>query len=507
MNNFGYSTVNWPGTFHRTTIVSDGAPDYELSSLKENIYKALSHVQPESLMNRSSRPGVTLVYPYFRLKDPVEKLFPPLGIAYLASQLQEKGIPVMVVDCTFQNFDDVIARISEFRPAIIGISVMITMSRNAFDLMRELRKWLPGSLFIAGGPLPTVNPAMFAEKFDMVFCGEGDVTFPCFCDDYLSSGSSPDNLKTRDPVSYPGLYLKRDGHVFSSPPVHNPSEILDSLPLPDRSGFDHHRYQAAIEKNSGLRQTSLIVTRGCPFSCDFCSKPVWGDLFRKPSLVKVFSEIEQIIALGYTCLWIADDCFTLDNDYLRSFCDEMIRRGVPIKWTCLSRVDRLTRELVDLMKRAGCIRTYLGLEAGSNETLRLMNKRVTVEQGIEAVHLFAEAGIGTAGFFMVGYPKETIGSIEKTFALALTLPLDEAWFTIPLPLPGTPLFSRVADPESWEDWDISNQVKFVYPSEFDEQWLKRRINETMEVFREKKRQRDSLVICGTLSGSTVSREE
>ena len=241
-----------------------------------------------------------------------------------------------------------------------------------------------------------------------------------------------------------------------------------------------------MEKNTGLKQTSLIVTRGCPFSCDFCSKPVWGDLFRKPPLEKVFREIEEIRSLGYTSLWIADDCFTLDSEYLTAFCREMIRRNVPVGWTCLSRVDRLTPELVDLMKRAGCIRVYLGLESGSNETLRLMNKRVTVEQGIRAVHLFSQAGIGTAGFFMVGYPKETIESIEKTFALVLSLPLDEAWFTIPLPLPGTPLFARVADLRKWEDWEVSNQVKFVYPSEFDERWLERRINETMEAFRKKK---------------------
>jgi anaerobic magnesium-protoporphyrin IX monomethyl ester cyclase len=190
--------------------------------------------------------------------------------------------------------------------------------------------------------------------------------------------------------------------------------------------------------------------------------------------------------LGYTCLWIADDCFTLDSEYLTAFCHEMIRWEVPVLWTCLSRVDRLTPGLVDLMKRAGCIRGYLGLESGSNETLRLMNKRVTVEQGIRAVELFSRAGIGTAGFFMVGYPGETVESVEKTFALALSLPLDEAWFTIPLPLPGTPLFARVADLRKWEDWEVSNQVKFIYPSEFDERWLACRITETMEAFRKKR---------------------
>src|SRR5208337_3837522 len=106
------------------------------------------------------------------------------------------------------------------------------------------------------------------------------------------------------------------------------------------------------------------------------------------------------------------------------FCAEMIRRNYSLHWTCLSRVDRLTPGLVDLMKKAGCIRVYFGLESGSNDTLRLMKKNVSVEQGIEAVRLFHEAGIGTAGFFMAGYPGETVSSIEKTFALALALPLD-----------------------------------------------------------------------------------
>jgi anaerobic magnesium-protoporphyrin IX monomethyl ester cyclase len=87
---------------------------------------------------------------------------------------------------------------------------------------------------------------------------------------------------------------------------------------------------------------------------------------------------------------------------------------------------------------------------------------------------------------MVGYPGESAGSIERTFSLALSLPLDEVSFTVPLPLPGTPLFARVADAASWEDWEVSNQVKFVYPSAFDEQWLKRRIGETTRAFRERR---------------------
>jgi len=434
-------------------------------------------------------PVVALVYPYFRCRDPVEKLFPPLGIAYLAAELKQLGIPVLVADCTFETFEEAIDRIARVRPAVVGFSVMVTMSGNAFEMLKELRKRLPKTLFAAGGPLPSVHPAMFGEAFDLVFCGECDVTFPSFCHDYLSRGCDPDYPKILDPASYPGIYVNAGGKVVSSQPRHYPQAILDDLPLPDRSGFDHDRYQAAVKETTGLLQTSLIVTRGCPFACDFCSRPVFGNLFRKPPLEKVFHEIDEIVSLGYDTLWIADDCFTLDPSYLADFCTEMIDRGVPLGWTCLSRIDRLDRDLVGLMKRAGCIRVYLGLESGSDETLKLMNKQTTVMQGIRAVDLFSRAGIGTAGFFMVGYPGETRESIEKTFRLALSLPLDEAWFTVPLPLPGTPLFSRVAVLEDWEDWETSNQVKFVFPSEFDEQWLRSRINDTLDEFRKRKRDR------------------
>jgi anaerobic magnesium-protoporphyrin IX monomethyl ester cyclase len=438
-------------------------------------------------MTGPSGPVVALVYPYFRYRDPVEKLFPPLGIAYLASQLKRLGISVLVADCTFETFEQAIDLIAVSRPAIVGFSIMVTMSRNAFEMLKELRKRLPNTLFIAGGPLPSVHPAMFGEAFDLVFCGECDTTFPSFCRDYLSQGRNRDFLETLDPASYPGIYINAGGRITASEPRHNRQAVLDRLPLPDRSVFDHERYQAAIKENTGLLQTSLIVTRGCPFACDFCSRPVFGNVFRKPTLEKVFSEIDEIVSLGYDTLWVADDCFTLDTTYLADFCTGMIDRGVPVNWTCLSRIDRIDADLVGLMKRAGCIRVYLGLESGSDETLKLMNKQTTVRQGIGAVDLFHRAGIGTAGFFMVGYPGETRESIEKTFRLALSLPLDEAWFTVPLPLPGTPLFSRVAVLEDWEDWETSNQVKFVFPTEFDEQWIRSRINETLHEFQKRKR--------------------
>jgi anaerobic magnesium-protoporphyrin IX monomethyl ester cyclase len=138
------------------------------------------------------------------------------------------------------------------------------------------------------------------------------------------------------------------------------------------------------------------------------------------------------------------------------------------------------------MKAAGCRRVYLGLETGSQETLQLMNKKTTLEEGMNAVQLFHEAGVEVAAFFIVGYPGETVTSIESTFRFSLTLPLDEISFNVPFPLPGSKLFERVSDLDMHKDWDKENEVTFVYNSEFDEVWLRRRIDETMRLFAEKK---------------------
>jgi anaerobic magnesium-protoporphyrin IX monomethyl ester cyclase len=224
---------------------------------------------------------------------------------------------------------------------------------------------------------------------------------------------------------------------------------------------------------------------GCPFTCDFCSRPIFGNLFRRRRLETVFKEIAQIQDLGYDNLWIADDNFTLDTNFLSGFCRGMEQQTMT--WSCLSRVTGLNRKIVNMMRDAGCRKVYLGLESGSQTTLALMGKKATLEQGMEAVDLFHEAGIASAAFFIVGYPGETENSIEKTFSYALSLPLDEISFNVPFPLPGSPLFDRLGTVDKTRDWSQENEVSFVYKSEFDPIHLRRRINQTMTDFFENKK--------------------
>ena len=144
-------------------------------------------------------------------------------------------------------------------------------------------------------------------------------------------------------------------------------------------------------------------------------------------------------------------------------------------------------ETARLMKASGCRRVYLGLESGSQKTLLLMNKQVTVEQGVRAAEVYRATGIEVAAFFIVGYPGETVATIESTFALALALPLDGISFNVPMPLPGSRLFERLGAPDEGKDWTRENEISFVYPSDIDEAWLRRRVDETMAEFAARRR--------------------
>jgi anaerobic magnesium-protoporphyrin IX monomethyl ester cyclase len=427
---------------------------------------------------------VALVFPYFRTRAATEMLFPPLGAATLAGQLRRLRIETAVFDCTFGAFEELRTDLITYRPDIVGVYSMVSLTANTLGVAEMVRTSLPQALLVAGGPLPTVFPARYTRHFDAVFRGEADVSFPHFCRDYFAGEASPPRMGDLPLDTYGGLFVPNHGLHVDNATVHHGESELATFPLPDRSDFDHAAYQKVWLEKTGSKATSIIVTLGCPYGCDFCSKPIFGNAVRRRALDTVFAEIAQIRRLGYDSLWIADDTFTLNEPYLAQFCRRIT--GMGISWSCLSRANGISEETVRLMKESGCRRVHLGLESGSQTTLDLMNKQVTVEQGARAAELYRTAGIEVAAFFIVGYPGETDASIEETFALALSLPLDEISFNVPVPLPGSKLFERLGEPDEGKDWTRENEITFVFPSDIDESWLRRRIDETMRAFAEKK---------------------
>jgi anaerobic magnesium-protoporphyrin IX monomethyl ester cyclase len=427
---------------------------------------------------------VALVYPYFRTRSANEILFPPLGAAYLAGQLHRLGIEARIFDCTFETFEAIQEKLEDYHPDILGVYSMVTLSRNALRIAEMARSILPECLLAAGGPLPTLHPDLYSRHFDVVFRGEVDLSFPQFCRDFFEKKLPRRRFRELPLESYAGLFLQNNGYHQENPILHFDEKELAAFPLPYRGDFDHAAYQKVWQQTDGTKTTSIMTTFGCPFKCDFCSRPVFGDKFRRRNLDQVFAEIEQIRGLGYDTLWIADDNFTLDVNFVREFCRRMAGSGM--SWSCLSRVTGINADLAETMKAGGCRRVYLGLESGNQDTLKLMKKQATLQDGITAVHLFHEAGLEVAGFFIVGYPGETKAAIEDTLRYPLELPLDIVSFNVPFPLPGSSLFERVGKVDRNADWDVENEITFVYESEFDTGWLRSRIDQTMRAFEKKK---------------------
>jgi anaerobic magnesium-protoporphyrin IX monomethyl ester cyclase len=414
-------------------------------------------------------------------------LFHPLGIAQLSALLQQQGMDTTIIDLTFRNADEALMKISETKPRIVGFYVMLTMIETALDLARKIRVVMPETLLVCGGPMPTLRPDQFSRDFNIIFRGESILSFPLFCKDYLDSGEISEVLML--PERYPGIYMlnSQSNTVIKSATKESDDAILNQLPIPYRTDFDHKSYQKFWLEKEGSSYASIMTTFGCPYKCDFCAKPVFGRNFRKRGMDNIFEEVHDIKSLGYDGLWIADDCFTLDLNHVRAFCERMIQDDLRMKWTCLSRTEPIPLEDVRLMQKSGCMKVYFGLESGSNEVLKLMNKHSTVESAEMTLDLFARCGIETAGFFMVGYPGETYETIENTFAWALKLPLNEISFTIPFPLPGTRLYEKVCGIMDDEDWSYENENRLIYQSEFDEAYLNKRIEETYVQFALRKR--------------------
>ncbi len=380
-----------------------------------------------------------LIYPYTDLNNNNSIFrFPPLGLGYIASYLQKNGFSVKIIDATFQGEEKAIKEARNLRPRVVGIYSMFTMKQASLRFAEALRDSC--ELSIMGGPLPSVEPESFLDSVDIVAVGEGEETMLRIVDG--KELEEIDGIVYHDKGSNQSVEQQNKRSIVYNP-VGAPISDLDSIPLPARELFDNKKYISYYKQKGKPSTTSIISSRGCPFACDFCSRPVFGSTFRERSASNIADEVEQVQSLGYEHLFFQDDCFTLTKRRVRDFCEEVKRRSLRFNWDCLSRVDTLDFEVATEMKTAGCERVFFGLESGSDRILKIMNKSTTAEKGKRAVEAASLAGLKTGAFFIIGYPGDDDDSMLETFRFANKLPLEYLSFTLPYPIPGTGLYERV----------------------------------------------------------------
>jgi anaerobic magnesium-protoporphyrin IX monomethyl ester cyclase len=423
---------------------------------------------------------LALIFPYFN-DDASFFKFPPLGLGYLASYCRQNGYSVGIVDCTFLTWEQAVSKVRQMRPRVVGVQSMLSMKNAALRFARELKD--DCELLIAGGPQPTVYPEKFADDFDLVVLGEGEQTTL----EVLSALDSGRSFNSID-----GLAFRRQSETSMQAgrlrlATIQQSELtltaprkrireLDSIPFPARDLYDHTQYKEYYMRNYGFTMTQMMCSRGCPFSCDFCSRPVFGRAYTARSSKNIVDEMEEILSYGYDRIWLSDDIFPIDRKMVVQVCEEIIRRGLKFEWGCLCRADLMNRELAEKMRQAGCWQIFFGLESGDDHVLKLMNKGITVQQSRIAVKACADAGIRVGAFFILGYPGETNETMLKTIRLATSLPLTYFSFTVPYPIPGTKLYEKVYHRMQTDEWNkprnTSVDQKLIWASDHSERKLK-----------------------------------
>jgi len=368
-----------------------------------------------------------------------ESPVPPLSLSYLASVLAREGIEVKILDFLVTQYHPRKLRreLEEYRPQLVGATCVTLNYLLARRMLKLCKAFDPHIFTVIGGPHVTFaleETLLRSPWIDAVVIGEGERTL-------VELVRTLEEDKGIHQVS--GIAFADGDMVVKTPPQAH-IENLDQLPLPARELLPMARYRAL-----GTACT-VITSRGCPFSCIFCSgRRMFGPKvrFRSPGLV--VDEIEKLQRdFGLTKINIVDDTFTLNHHHARAVCEEMLRRNLKIKWSVFARVDRISEDLAQLMNRAGCEWILFGVESADEGILKTIRKGITPDEVRRGVKIAAEAGINVFNSFILGLPGESRDTALKSLAFG-----DELYhkygakygFHILSPLPGTEVYERAKD--------------------------------------------------------------
>lgn len=377
-------------------------------------------------------------------------LFPPLGIAYLTSFLNQNGHEAIIVEGNNKTYKQIIKTVEKIKPNIIGITMTTSTRFLCLNLAKEI-KFRFNLPIILGGPHPTLMPEQLLKNYpfiDYIIRNEGEYT----CLNLINALEKKDKL---DKIN--GLSYKKDGNI-----IHNPAALpimdLDSLPYPEYKFFNLKGYSKHTEDPPELVDYPvgcIISSRGCPYRCSFCSSSnFWGHKIRFRKAKYVVDEMEQLY-LKYNTRYIVfnDDHFAADRKRAIEICKLIIKKGLhkKIKWLCKSEVNIITEELLIWLKKAGCYVIEYGIEDVSPEGLKFFRKAHNMDQVFEAFRLTHNAGIQIRSYFIIGGDHETKENIllkKKTIEK-----LNPATTTASLLLayPGTEIFELGKTRGWWDD--------------------------------------------------------
>jgi len=369
----------------------------------------------------------------------MHEVYPPLGLLYIAAVLQQNGIDVRLVEARAMGLshDEVIEEVKEENPDFVGITAITARINSALYLSAKVKEFNPDVKVILGGPHIHFEHIAVISEPSVDFCvrGEGEITTL----DLIETASSGGNLQ-----EVKGVTFKENNNVIINPdrPFF---QNLDTFPFPARQLLQSPVYKGLWTE--GETFSPMLATRGCPYLCQFCDAPaIWGRVHRRRSVANVLDELEQIYKrLGVRYIRFVDDLLIANKKWAIQLCRGILERGLDdLSWACDGRVGLMSEELLEELKGANCKVIFYGIEFGNQRILDFCKKGFTAEQVRQTIEMTSKVGISSYGYFMMGYPTETMETVEDTINLAVELALDygmdSAGFSIVTPFPGTGLY-------------------------------------------------------------------
>lgn len=412
--------------------------------------------------------NILLVLPYSK----AYQITPDIGLGYLGSVLRKNGHRVNIIDCVNKGLDndDLLSHIKNGRYDAVGFKVFTKDLNSVREAAQRIKEFNKNIITIAGGPHPSCSPKQtleYIKDLDFTIFGEGENALTALIENTQESPDMSDKLSRVNNLAW-----RNKGDI-----ILNEKEIcedLDNLPFPAWDLLNPNEYPPAPQgfMLKSFPTAPIMATRGCPFDCSFCcGKLITGKKLRYRSPDNLINEIRYLHDnFGVSEVHFEDDNFTMRKDYVLEVCSKINQLPFKLYWALPQgvRLSTLDRELLEEMKNAGCYSFSLGIESGSQNVLNSMKKMQTLDGVYEKVKLINDVGINTMGFFILGYPTETVKDAEETISFSQKLPLTYASFNIFKPYPGTPIYDELKTQGKLGnlDWNTFDYDKVSWSSGF-----------------------------------------
>jgi anaerobic magnesium-protoporphyrin IX monomethyl ester cyclase len=384
---------------------------------------------------------------------------PPLGLAYVAAMLEKNGYPVEIYDnyLSGRPIEEVKAEIKKRSPEIVGITCSSLTYSRCVEMAKAVKEVCPTCKVVVGGPHPSYMPDSMLQhpEIDCLVIGEGEVAMVKLAAS-IQKGE-PDSVLAK----IPGVACRagRSAPEFI--------KDLDTAPMPARHLLPMKMYDRALPYIDAKPVDTMSILRGCPYQCAYCeTRELWGNSCRAFSPQRVIDEIKQIVGnYGTKGIYFVGDNFTINKKRTSELCQLIKENKLDIKWTCETRADLISKELLMDMKSAGCQTLFFGVESGSPRIQQMLNKNIDLHEVERAFELCRQVGIQTATSFMLGIPGETVEDMHATFKFAKRLNADVCMFNIYIACPGSKLYDEVISQGLYDQLD--NYLARVITKDFD----------------------------------------